>query len=128
MTACFVQVVSDRANKSILVAIDRWRWIPKYKKEIKRTTKLMAHDEGNECRLGDLVQVELSRCVLQSKAYHACHLPPCAVCKSAMRGPKPCGRLLTSGMHILFLLASTGGPSLLQTCTHPACWVVMILQ
>ena len=63
-----MQVVSDRANKSILVAIDRWRWIPKYKKEIKRTTKLMAHDENNECRLGDLVQVESSRCELQPEA------------------------------------------------------------
>ena len=68
--ACCMQVVSDRANKSILVAIDRWRWIPKYKKEIRRTTKLMAHDEDNECRLGDLVQVESSRCVLQSEACH----------------------------------------------------------
>lgn len=56
-----VQVVSDRANKSILVAIDRWQWLPKFKKEIKRTTKLMAHDENNECRVGDLVQVESSR-------------------------------------------------------------------
>ncbi len=68
---CCVQVVSDRANKSILVAIDRWRWIPKYKKEIKRTTKLMAHDEDNECRLGDLVQVESSRCVTRSEASYA---------------------------------------------------------
>ncbi|CAL5225270.1 g8065 [Coccomyxa viridis] len=63
------KVVSDRANKSILVAIDRWRWIPKYKKEIKRTTKLMAHDEDNECRLGDLVQVESSRPISKNKAF-----------------------------------------------------------
>ena len=62
--------MSDRADKSILVAIDRWRWIPKYKKEIKRTTKLMAHDENNECRLGDLVQVESSRCLSQQRACH----------------------------------------------------------
>ena len=65
-----MQVVSDRANKSILVAIDRWRWLAKYKKEIKRTTKLMAHDENNECRVGDLVQVQSSRWDLQ--AAHIC--------------------------------------------------------
>ena len=56
-----MQVVSDRADKSILVAIDRWVILPKYKVEQKRTTKLMAHDERNECRVGDLVQVESSR-------------------------------------------------------------------
>ena len=60
-----MQVVSDRANKSILVAIDRWQWLAKYKKEIKRTTKLMAHDEDNECRVGDLVQVQSCRWDLQ---------------------------------------------------------------
>ena len=59
--ACCMQVVSDRADKSILVAIDRWVILPKYKVEQKRTTKLMAHDERNECRVGDLVQVESSR-------------------------------------------------------------------
>lgn len=63
------KVVSDKANKSILVAIDRWQWLPKYKKEWKRTTKLMAHDEKNECRLGDIVQVESSRPLSKNKAF-----------------------------------------------------------
>ena len=66
-----MQVVSDRANKSILVAIDRWQWLAKYKKEIKRTTKLMAHDENNECRVGDLVQVQSSRW-----GFQAAHIYP----------------------------------------------------
>ena len=65
-----MQVVSDRANKSILVAIDRWQWLAKYKKEIKRTTKLMAHDENNECRVGDLVQVQSSRWDLQAASIY----------------------------------------------------------
>ena len=71
---CRAQVVSDKANKSILVAIDRWQWLPKYKKEWKRTTKLMAHDERNECRVGDIVQVESSRCDSQGQALHSASL------------------------------------------------------
>ena len=69
-----MQVVSDKANKSILVAIDRWQWLPKYKTEWKRTTKLMAHDEKNECRVGDIVQVESSRCDSQGQALHSASL------------------------------------------------------
>lgn len=86
-----MQVVSDRADKSILVAIDRWRWIPKYKKEIRRTTKLMAHDENNECRLGDLVQVESSRCALLLAA------SPVRCTEPIEEAPKPRSGLLLYG-------------------------------
>ena len=77
-----MQVVSDRADKSILVAIDRWQWLAKYKKEIKRTTKLMAHDEDNECRVGDLVQVQSSRWGPQA-AYIYLGCQPCVRCSVA---------------------------------------------
>ncbi|KAK9916469.1 hypothetical protein WJX75_002948 [Coccomyxa subellipsoidea] len=49
------KVISDKANKTILVAVDRWMIVPKYKKKIKRTSKFMAHDENNDCRMGDIV-------------------------------------------------------------------------
>lgn len=58
------QVISDKANKTILVAVDRWMVVPKYKKRIKRTSKLMAHDEENDCRMGDIVRIDISRCVV----------------------------------------------------------------
>ncbi len=54
-------MISDKANKTILVAVDRWMIVPKYKKKIKRTSKFMAHDEKNECRMGDIVRIHISR-------------------------------------------------------------------
>jgi small subunit ribosomal protein S17 len=50
-------VVSNKMNKSIIVAIERRVAHPIYKKYFKKTTKLMAHDEKNECGLGDVVKL-----------------------------------------------------------------------
>lgn len=50
-------VVSNKMNKSIIVAIERRVAHPIYKKYFKKTTKLMAHDENNECGLGDVVKI-----------------------------------------------------------------------
>ena len=48
-------VVSNKMDKSILVAIQRKVAHPIYKKYFKKTTKLMAHDENNETSMGDIV-------------------------------------------------------------------------
>jgi small subunit ribosomal protein S17 len=48
-------------NKSIVVAIERQVAHPLYKKYYKQTKKVMAHDETNECRVGDTVRVIESR-------------------------------------------------------------------
>ncbi len=66
-TACLSQVISDKANKTILVAVDRWMIVPKYKVKIKRTSKFMAHDENNDCRMGDIVRIHISRCALTKR-------------------------------------------------------------
>jgi small subunit ribosomal protein S17 len=50
-------VVSNKMQKSIIVAIERRVAHPIYKKYFKKTTKLMAHDEKNECRVGDVVKI-----------------------------------------------------------------------
>jgi small subunit ribosomal protein S17 len=50
-------VVSNKMQKSIIVAIERRVAHPIYKKYFKKTTKLMAHDENNECGLGDVVKI-----------------------------------------------------------------------
>ncbi len=50
-------VIRNKMDKSILVAIERKVAHPIYKKYFKKTTKLMAHDEKNECSLGDLVKI-----------------------------------------------------------------------
>ena len=51
------KVVSDKMDKTIVVAVVNNVKHPLYKKIIKRTYKLKAHDENNECKIGDRVRV-----------------------------------------------------------------------
>ena len=51
------RVVSNKMNKTIVVAIETNVKHPLYKKVVKRTYKLKAHDENNECNVGDKVKV-----------------------------------------------------------------------
>ncbi|MCP5061324.1 MAG: 30S ribosomal protein S17 [Ignavibacteriae bacterium] len=60
-------VVSSKMDKSILVAIERKVAHPIYKKYFKKTTKLMAHDEKNECGIGDTVKIMETRPLSKSK-------------------------------------------------------------
>ena len=50
-------VTSDRMDKTVAVEIVRTYQHPLYKKIVRRSTKILAHDEQNECNVGDLVQV-----------------------------------------------------------------------
>lgn len=54
-------VISDKAAKTITVRVDRLFKHAMYKKYIRRSKKYMAHDEMNDCRAGDVVQIEESR-------------------------------------------------------------------
>ena len=54
-------VVSSKMQKTITVAIERRVPHPIYKKYFKKTTKLMAHDEKNECQVGDKVKIMETR-------------------------------------------------------------------
>ena len=51
------KVVSDKMDKTIVVAVEDHVKHPLYKKIVKRTYKLKAHDENNECNVGDTVRV-----------------------------------------------------------------------
>ena len=62
-------VVSNKMNKTIAVLIERTVKHPLYGKYIKRTTKLLAHDENNECNEGDMVVIEASRPISKSKSW-----------------------------------------------------------
>jgi small subunit ribosomal protein S17 len=62
-------VVSDKMTKSILVAIERKVAHPLYRKYFKKTTKLMAHDEKEECRVGDLVKIMETRPMSKRKKW-----------------------------------------------------------
>ena len=63
------QVVSDKMDKTVTVLVERRVKHPLYKKYIRRSTKLHAHDEDNSCRVGDLVSIEQCRPVSKSKAW-----------------------------------------------------------
>lgn len=64
-----LQVLSNKMDKSVLVAIDRFKKITKYRTSVKRTTKLMAHDENDECKVGDTVKIRLCRPLSKHKSY-----------------------------------------------------------
>ena len=55
------KVVSDKMDKSVLVAVERLVKHPLYQKYFKKTKKFMAHDEKNECRVGDKVKIMETR-------------------------------------------------------------------
>ena len=61
------KVVSNKMEKSITVLVERIVPHPIYGKYIKKTTKLMAHDEDNICDEGDLVQIAPSRPLSKNK-------------------------------------------------------------
>ena len=54
-------VVSDKMDKTVVVAIENRRRHPLYRKTVARTKKFHAHDETNECIIGDIVRIEESR-------------------------------------------------------------------
>lgn len=63
------RVVSSKMDKTVAVLIQRTVKHPVYEKYLRRTTKLLAHDENNECREGDLVVIESSRPISKHKAW-----------------------------------------------------------
>ncbi|OBT16716.1 30S ribosomal protein S17 [Vibrio sp. UCD-FRSSP16_10] len=63
------RVVSDKGEKSIVVAIERMVKHPIYGKYVKRTTKIHAHDENNESSLGDTVEIKECRPLSKTKSW-----------------------------------------------------------
>ncbi len=63
------QVVSDKMDKTIVVSIEDSVQHPLYKKIVKRTYKLKAHDANNECQIGDTVRVMETRPLSKDKRW-----------------------------------------------------------
>jgi small subunit ribosomal protein S17 len=63
------RVVSDKMDKTIVVAVEDSIKHPLYKKIVKRTYKLKAHDENNECGIGDIVRVMETRPLSREKRW-----------------------------------------------------------
>jgi small subunit ribosomal protein S17 len=63
------KVVSDKMDKTVVIAIEGSVKHPLYSKVIKRTYKLKAHDENNECKIGDKVKVMETRPLSKDKRW-----------------------------------------------------------
>ena len=63
------KVISNKMDKTIVVAIEEHVKHPLYKKIVKDTYKLMAHDENNECNIGDIVKVMETRPLSKDKRW-----------------------------------------------------------
>ncbi|NIA72394.1 30S ribosomal protein S17 [Pelagibius litoralis] len=62
-------VVSDKGDKTITVLVERRVMHPVYKKFIKRSKRYHAHDEGNQCHIGDNVRIRECRPISKSKTW-----------------------------------------------------------
>ena len=63
------QVVSNKMDKSMTIAVHRKEKHPIYGKFVKKTTKFMAHDEKDECSIGDTVRIMETRPLSKSKRW-----------------------------------------------------------
>ncbi len=77
------RVVSDKMDKTITVAIERRLMHPLYGKTVRRTTKVSAHDENNECRTGDMVVLTQCRPLSKSKRWKLVKVVPAAAVDQA---------------------------------------------
>ncbi len=62
-------VTKNKMDKSIIVSIERKVAHPLYKKYFKKTTKLMAHDANNECKIGDVVKIMETKPLSKNKKW-----------------------------------------------------------
>ncbi len=63
----FGRVVSNKMQKTVVVAIERFEAHPMYRKVLKRATKFKAHDEHNQCKVGDWVKLIQVRPISKDK-------------------------------------------------------------
>ncbi len=63
------RVISNKMDKTITVLVERFVKHPVYGKYVKRSTKMMAHDESNQCQEGDIVSIASCRPLSKNKAF-----------------------------------------------------------
>ena len=67
-------VVSDKMDKTVVVAVETLVTHPLYKKQMKKTTKFKAHDENNECGIGDIVRIMETRPLSKDKNWRVLNI------------------------------------------------------
>ena len=70
----FGRVVSTKMDKTVVVTVETSRRHPLYKKTIKRATKYKAHDEKNQCQLGDVVRIVETRPLSKDKRWRVAEI------------------------------------------------------
>ena len=68
------RVVSNKMDKTVVVAVETPKRHPLYKKTIKRVVKYKAHDENNECRQGDMVRIVETRPLSRQKRWRVAEI------------------------------------------------------
>lgn len=63
------RVVSNKMDKTVVVAVESYRPHPIYKKAVRRIKKFKAHDEQNACHIGDMVKIEETRPLSKEKRW-----------------------------------------------------------
>ena len=63
------KVISDKMDKTVVVTVESLRRYPLYRKIVRRTKKFKAHDENNECRVGDVVRIIETRPLSKEKRW-----------------------------------------------------------
>ncbi len=70
----FGKVVSDKMDKTVVIAVETPRRHPMYKKTIRRAVKYKAHDEKNQCQLGDTVRIVETRPLSKDKRWRVAEI------------------------------------------------------
>ena len=68
------RVVSDKMTKSVVVMVENRIKHPIYGKYIRRTTKIVAHDEGNKCQEGDTVSISPCKPISKNKSWNVVNI------------------------------------------------------
>ncbi|WP_432404479.1 30S ribosomal protein S17 [Wukongibacter sp. M2B1] len=68
------RIVSDKMNKTAVVAVEEFVRHPLYGKAVKRTKKFKAHDENNECKIGDKVRIMETRPLSKDKRWRVAEI------------------------------------------------------
>lgn len=86
-------VISTRMQKTVVVAVERMVMYPKYKKYIRLRNKVKAHDEGNQCQIGDRVLIKETRPLSRDKRWRVSRILERAVAVEAEKASgSPAGR------------------------------------
>jgi small subunit ribosomal protein S17 len=70
------KVISNKMDKTVVVAVEKYVPHPLYKKRVKKTSKFYAHDEENKCKEGDIVRIRESRPISKLKRWVVVEILP----------------------------------------------------